>query len=133
MLKNVQFDQIVATKFVNYKNSIYERFLNYTKLSQKQEQELALKLPADSLIFEKTSYEMLEKDFDVAFDKDDEVYICGTDYDACVLAIAFQLFDNGIQPHILLNCVGSHSRNPISKEDFEKICLKNFGINAILK
>lgn len=69
-----------------------------------------------------------------AINKSDEVYLCGTDYDACVLAIAFQLFDHGIQPHIVSSCVGSHSENPsISKEDFEKLCLKNFGKNSVVK
>ena len=132
LMKNGNFDQIVATRFVNHKNSQYEKFLNWTKLSDQESQSFAINLPEYAKVCEKSSYGMRGGDLACAINENDEVYLCGTDHDACVLAIAYQLFDYGVQPHIVMNCVGSHSENPaISKEDFEKLCLKNFGKNSV--
>ena len=127
------FDQIVATKFVNKNESQYVRFLNYHRFLTEEETELALKLPKSAQIVEKTSYALSDKDFKRLFKKDDEVFVCGMDYDACVLAICFQLFDHEILPQIVLDAVASHSKNPISKNEFEKICRKNFGEKSLIK
>ena len=65
--------------------------------------------------------------------KDSEIYLCGTDYDACVLAIAYQLFDNGFAPKIISSCIGSASRNPIDKGIVERIMTRNFEKTSIIK
>lgn len=133
LIKNGNFDQIIATKFVNDKNSQFQKFLNWGKLCDKQSQAFAINLPASTVVIEKTSYALRGGDLACAINKDDEIYLCGTDYDSCVLAIAFQLFDIGVPPHIVLDCVGSHSDNPaFSKEDFKKHCQKNFGKNCVI-
>ncbi len=132
LIKNGNFDQIIATKFVNNGKSQFKKFLDYDKFCDADEQMLCIKLPKDAVILEKTSY-ALPGDLNKFFSASDDVYLCGTDYDSCVLAICFQLFDFGIQPHVILNCVTSHSHNPIPKEDFRKICIKNFGKNSIIE
>ena len=109
------------------------QFLNYHRFLTKDETELALILPKNAHILEKTSYSLSEKDFRKFFEKGDEVFVCGLDYDACVLAICFQLFDHGILPQIVLDAVASHSQKPISRADFEKICRKNFGEKSLIK
>ena len=129
LIKSVQFDKIIATKFINKKDSQYVRFLNYSRLMEKDETDFAITPPyKNCLEVVKTSYGLP----DISIVGKDEVYICGTDYDSCVLSICFQLFDYGIQPKIIRNCVGSHSLNPIPFEDFEQICRKNFGENSII-
>ncbi|MBO4412690.1 MAG: isochorismatase family protein, partial [Clostridia bacterium] len=46
-----------------------------------------------------------------------QIDICGLQTDACVYAIAFQMFDNGIYPNILKNyCETNPQRNDIAKE-----------------
>lgn len=56
-----------------------------------------------------------------------EIEICGTDTDACCLAIAFNLFDNNIKPIILSNlCASSSSNNSIHKNALE-IMKRQFG------
>ncbi len=127
------FDQIIATKFVNKNESQYVQLLNYHRFLTEDENALALNLPKSAQIVEKTSYALPEKVFKKLFKKGDEVFVCGLDYDACVLAICFQLFDHNILPQIVLNAVASHSKNPISKAAFEKICRKNFGENSLIK
>ena len=109
LLKNHDFDRIFATKFINNEKSPFVKYLDYTKFFDGDGTDFALDL------------------------RGGEFYLCGTDYDSCVLAIAFQLFDHGIQPKIILNCVGSHSKNSIPLEDFKKICIKNFGKDSIIE
>ena len=140
LVKNVQnlidcggFDKIYATKFLNHKGSQFFKFLNWSRFCENSETDFAVDLPKDVVMIEKTSYALAGAEVEKFFDKDDEVYLCGTDYDSCVLAIAFQLFDCEICPHILIDCVGSHSENPISKSDFERNCEKNFGKQSILR
>ena len=54
----------------------------------------------------------------------ESIDICGLQTDACVYAISFQLFDNGIFPNILINfCQTSPERNNIAKE----ILMHQFG------
>ena len=128
LIKSVKFDKIITTKFINKKDSQYVKFLNYSRLMEKDETDFAIKPPKNSIEVIKTSYGLP----DISLVENDEVYICGTDYDSCVLSICFQLFDYGIQPKIIKNCVGSHSLNPIPFEDFEKMCRKNFGEKSII-
>ncbi len=130
LLKSVKFDKIIATKFINKKDSQYVKFLNYSRFMEKDGggTDFAIKLPKKSIEVIKTSYGLP----DIFLIEKGEVYICGTDYDSCVLSICFQLFDYGIQPKIIRNCVGSHSLNPIPFVDFEKMCRKNFGENSII-
>jgi len=128
LLKNNSFEEIIATKFVNRPDSQYCKFLNYERLCDEKSQEFAIALPQKTKIIEKTSYALPRK----IVGGGSEVFLCGTDYDACVLAIAYQLFDSGIQPHIILSCVGSASNNPLSKEEFIKLCKRNFGEKSIV-
>ena len=133
LVRGGNFDQIIATKFVNKEESQYVHFLGYRRFLTEDETKIALNLPKNAQIVEKTSYALPEKVFKKLFKKEDEVFVCGLDYDACVLAICFQLFDHGILPQIVLDAVASHSKEPISKDNFEKICRKNFGENSLIK
>ncbi len=129
LLKKEKFDQIIATKFINKEDSQYVNFLNYSRFMENDGTDLAIKLPKNSIEVMKTSYGLP----DITKIGKGEVYICGTDYDSCVLAMCFQLFDYGVQPKIIKNCVGSHSLNPIPFANFEKICMKNFGKDSIVE
>ena len=127
LLKNNTFDNIFATKFINTKKSPFVRFLNWNKLFDRGGQAIALSLPKHTKILRKTSYGLKQKDIQTILSCcGDEIMICGTDYDSCVLAIAFQLFDNGIKPIIVKDCIGSHS-TALKKAQCLKIFEKNFG------
>lgn len=129
LLKNNKFDKVYATKFVNNLNSQYVKFLNWSKMCDAKSQEFAVTLPDTAVILEKTSY-ALPTEFVGGGTK--EVFLCGTDYDACLLAIAYQLFDKGIQPRIILDCTGSASNSPLDKNEFIKLCRRNFGEKSIV-
>lgn len=132
LIDNGKFDVVLATKFENFSNSQYEKWLSWSKLKNEAEQALETEIEKRAnIVIEKNSYAISDEQFSKWFHQEDEVYLCGTDYDACVLAVAFQLFDHNIKPYILIDCVGSHSDFPINKSDFERICIKNFGADAI--
>ena len=57
--------------------------------------------------------------------------ICGTDTDACCLAIAFNLFDNNIKPIILSDLCASSSRNKNIHNNALEIMKRQFGIENI--
>ena len=134
LTQTIRFDKIFATLFKNRENSQYDNWLNYTKFNNSSIDDLLLndKLKIDK-VFTKTSYSILDSDLASNFSPNDEVYICGTDYDACILAIAYQMFDHNIRPFIVIDCVGSHSSNPLSKQEFEKLCVKDFGKKSIVR
>ena len=132
LIDKANFDLIVATKFENFTNSQYEKWLRWTKIKSETEQEIVSEIASKvDVVISKTSYSLPDEELKKWFHIQDEVYLCGTDYDACVLAIAFQLFDHNIRPYILIDCVDSYSIFPIDKEVFEKICVKNFGADCI--
>lgn len=62
----------------------------------------------------------------------DEIEICGTDTDACVMAIAYNLFDNNIKPIILENLCGSSSSNPNIHCNSIEIMKRSFGKENII-
>lgn len=48
---------------------------------------------------------------DFSLSPKDEICLAGTDSDACVLAVAFQLFDNGFAPKFIIDSIGSSSKD----------------------
>ena len=57
--------------------------------------------------------------------------ICGTDTDACCLAIAFNLFDNNIKPIILSELCANSSNNINLHKNALEIMKRQFGTNNI--
>ena len=102
-----KFDVVIATQFVNNHCTQHSKVLNWNKMMESDEVALAFNLPKNTHIIQKSTYAlpagvfserglMLEEN--ILIPKGEEIYLCGTDYDACVLAVAYQLFDNGFVP-----------------------------------
>lgn len=142
LLKHKKFDNIVATQFVNSEDSQYIKSLKWNKMFFSPDIDLALDLPENAVVVKKSSYGLplsvfKEGMLDFSKFKLDKVgggriVICGTDYDACVLAIGFQLFDHGFAPQFITECIGSASRKLIDKSAIERIMIRNFGENAVI-
>ena len=56
IVKLDKFDKIIATQFVNYKDSQYERFLQWTAIKSSPEVDLAVNLPKGTEVLQKTTY-----------------------------------------------------------------------------
>ena len=90
-INSPNFDRIIATKFINKPDSQYFKQLNWQKMTSSPDIDLAFKLQNEErvTIVEKTSYALPQQAVNSLFDEGAEIYICGLDYDACVLAIGF--------------------------------------------
>lgn len=117
-IKKSNYDKIFFTRFINKKDSLYCSKLNWHKLQSEDEIQLAIDAPKTSIIFNKFGYGLSNKQLDILKKLNvDTIHICGLQTDACVYAIAFQLFDIGIYPNILINyCETSKERNTFAKE-----------------
>jgi len=93
------YSTVIATQFVNG-NELFQTVLQYPKLSESECK--LVSLPESIKVFKKTGYGLpvdlitLLKSNSVV-----EVDICGLETDACVLASMYNLWDAGIQPHLL--------------------------------
>lgn len=134
LLEHARFDRIFATKFVNLNGSQYQKFLDWQQMTKSPDIDLAFDKHENLEIIEKTSY-ALPLNFAKQLKQagSEKIYLCGTDYDACLLAIGFQLFDIGLQPIFIENCIGSANKEPLLLEQFEKIAIRNFGKGCLIK
>lgn len=117
------YDKIIFTKYINekLKNSLYQDKMGWTKLTTKDEQDFSLNIPENAKIMEKYGYGLNIQDLDYIKSLDiKEIDICGLKSEACVYAIALQLWDIGIYPNILYNYVEGDV-------DMENIFIKQFG------
>ena len=102
------YDKVIFTKFINDKtqNSLFEERLGYKNLKSKQEQQISLNIPKNSIIFEKYGYGLKQEDLEYIKSLNiKQIDVCGVQSDACVYAVALQLWDEGVYPNILINYV----------------------------
>lgn len=131
LLKNYKFDKIIATKFVNKENSQFEKFLNWKEMKSEEQINFALSFPSCTEVIEKCSYS-LPIDSLKDFSKEDEVFLCGTDYDACILAIGYQLFDREVSVKFIKNAISSSSSKN-RNEILDEIVIRNFGKDSLIE
>lgn len=115
LLETRAFDYVVATKFLNYENSIYEKLFDWHRLKTDEDRKLCRDFEkyAD-YIFEKTVYTCVNSHFlqricqlnDGVYPE--KLFVAGADTDCCVLKIATDLFENNIRPIILTHYCDSN-------------------------
>lgn len=142
LIKSNKFDKIIATKFINNGEN-YKKLLNWDEMKTSPQTDIVIDLPKNAIIINKSSYglplEFLHLDEkgrikfnDFFLSPKDEIYLVGTDSDACVLAVAFQLFDDGFAPKFIIDSIGSSSKRSISSCEFKTILERNFGKKSII-
>lgn len=125
------YDLVIATKFVNGKNGLYKEMLNW-ELANKEEESLLLNNLENVHVFEKNSYGLSQEIIHfLKTNNISEVHLCGLDLDACVLAAAFNLFDNHIKPTFLINLCESSCKDGSVKLSTIKIMKRQFGKECI--
>lgn len=133
LLKKEKFDKVIFTRFYNHEESPFVTFLNYREMLTDDEIEICVEMSDDSWIFPKVSYGLAPQQLNYLKEKNfDEVVLCGTDVDACVLAIAYNLFDYGIRPYFKWNCLASKGEDKTIKNKIKSIIKKNFGEDSII-
>lgn len=115
LLKSKFFDYVVATRFLNYQNSIYEKLFNWHRLMTDEDRKLCKNFEDFvDVVIEKTVYTCVNSHFlqricqlnDGTFPE--KLFIAGIDTDCCVLKIATDLFENNIRPIVLTHYCASN-------------------------
>lgn len=109
------FDSVVATRFSNDTNSIYEQLFGWKRLETEEERSLApgyekyIDYIFDKCIYTCVNPNFLQKICQINDGKyPEKIFIVGTDTDCCVLATATNLFENHIRPIVLTNYCDSN-------------------------
>lgn len=106
--------KIVFSKFVNDKNSLFEKQVNWTKFQNENDRKLFSELQASSnLEMKHNNYTVLNgklKEF-IKKNKITKVYLSGIYTDICIIKTAMDLFDNNIEAFVIKDaCNSLHGR-----------------------
>ena len=124
LIENGKYDKLIFTKFKNdtLKNAFYQEKIGWNGLKTHEEQELVVNVPKGSIVLEKYGYGLERKDLEYINSLSaKEMDIFGVKAEACVYAIALQLWDTGIYPNILINYV-------VGNKDMKNVYKKQFGV-----
>lgn len=127
-LKENEFDNIFFTKCVNDSQSPFTSILKWNGARSEDEQEIVVDVLDDAKVLVKNGYGLSNASIELVKSLGvREIEICGTDTDACCLAIAFNMFDGGIKPIILSNLCASSSSNENMHKNTIEIMKRQFG------
>lgn len=112
LIEGAGYDAILFTRFVNVSDSPYHRLLDWHDCAESPQTDLAHELEpfaAISRSFTKSGYTGLSDDLGQHLRELDprRATIVGIDTDMCVLKIAMDVFDLGIEPVVLIDCCAS--------------------------
>ena len=104
------FDSVIATRFLNDNNSIYERLLEWKRLKTEDESyNQYIDFVFDKYIYNCVNSSFIQKLCQLNDGKyPEKIFIVGADTDCCVLTIATSLFENNIRPVVLTNYCSSN-------------------------
>lgn len=113
------FDLVIATRFLNEDNSIYEQLLAWDRLKIEKERALIKGyLKHIDHVFDQYVYTCVDQSFIQRVCQLNEgrypekIYIAGADTDCCVLKVATDLFENSIRPIVLTKyCASNGGQN----------------------
>lgn len=123
------FDEVVATYFMNYDNSIYEKLMNWERLKSDEDRAIPSELqPYIDEGFPKNLYSCVSPNFlqmicqlnDGTYPE--KLFVAGVDTDCCVLKMAVDLFENNIRPIVLTDYCYSNGGEEFHKAGLS--CMK---------
>ena len=126
--KRLEYDVCVLTKFFNSDETSFSQFLHWKRFQTEKEQELAIEIEEKDKTIYKNTYSAVTDDLKslICNGKYKKAYICGVETDSCVLATAFELFDNGVKPMIIIDGCASMRGKKFHKAA-ELIMRRSFG------
>lgn len=133
-IKNIlnQYDKIIFTRFINTKDSIFSKELNYYGCIDNESKKIVIDTGNNTIIDRKfyTAYNKELQDY-IKYNDITEIYLCGIDIDCCVLKTAFDLFENGYNVFILKDLCASTLGIKRKNEALE-ILKRNIGKKRII-
>jgi nicotinamidase-related amidase len=112
LVKSREFDPLLFTRFVNTPGSPYRRFLDWHELGCAPATDLAPELEPFAqrgTVFTKEGFTGLPDKLKSYLQRHhvSRMTVVGIDTDMCVLKVAMDLFDRGIEPIVLSDCCAS--------------------------
>lgn len=131
-INDLQYDVCIYSRFYNTEETSFSRFLNWERFQSTEEQEIVLPVDKKDIIVSKDTYSAVTKELKSIIEEGEykRAYVCGIDTDSCVLATAFELFDNGIEPLIIIDGCASTGGNEYHQAA-ELIMKRSFGKNNV--
>lgn len=127
-----EFDYIFFTKCINDSESPYSKILNWKGMTDTNEQSIVIGTNIKPTTIIKNCYGISQKDIEQFKNLNiSEMEICGTDIDACCLAIGFNLFDNNIKPIFVKDLCGTSSKNKNMIKYAFAIIERQFGKDSV--
>lgn len=115
LLKRNIFDTVIATRFYNEANSMYEKMFNWKRLQCESDRRICEGIDehvdyyVDKYIYNCVNANFIQRLCQLNDGKYPErVYLIGADTDCCVMLTATALFENNIRPIVLTKYVGSN-------------------------
>ena len=109
-----KYDLTAFTRFINDKNSIWYKKLNYKGCMTKNGQSIAIDTQ-NNRVFDKKIYTAVNNELKNYIQENDisEIYLCGFDTDACVQKTAIDLFEQNYDVYVLKDYCMSHAGKEI--------------------
>lgn len=105
---------VVFTRYLNYPGSLFERLMDWRKLSGAPETDIVPELAAAAeraVVVDKKGYTLFNEQGRELVDRGGwtDLVFCGIDTEICVLKSAVDAFEAGITPWVLTDASASHS------------------------
>ena len=112
LIDSGEYDPILFTRFINVPDGPYSRFLKWDGCNCEPESNIVPELATfatQDRVFSKSGLCGLPNELTDYLLKQgmEKVYVVGIDTDMCVLKIAMDLFDIGVEPIVLTDCCAS--------------------------
>lgn len=122
LLNKKIFDVVIATRFLNEKDSIYERLFNWKDLEKEDERAIPKEIIEHiDYVVDKYVYNCVNASFIQRLCQlnggtyPEKVFVVGVDTDCCVLTIGTSLYENNIRPIVLTQYTYSNGGNEYHK------------------
>ena len=106
-IEKSDFDFIIFSKFVNHENSNVARVFGWKKMQGPPETDICdelRKYAKENNVFEKDTYSLFQSESFRKYLEENNIsnlFICGFDTDACVLATSYEGFDRGFRVEVV--------------------------------
>lgn len=126
--EKLKYDVCVLTKFFNSEETSFSQILNWRRFQTDEEQAFAIVNGEEDIVIYKSTYSAVTDELKsiIKERRYTKAYVCGIETDSCVLATAFELFDNGVEPMIIIDGCAS-MRGPEYHNAAELIMRRSFG------
>lgn len=122
LIESKEYEKVAFTKFINSKDSIWYKKLNYKGCMTEEDQSIMIDIK-NNKVFEKTIYSVVNKEL-IEYIKEnniEQIYLCGFDTDACVLKTALDLFENNYEVYVLKDYCMCSAGQKIHNETIENL------------